>query len=74
MPKLWYGMPAYAKDGKVICFFRVRGKFKASYATLGFNDCASLDDGTIWPTDFALTELTPEGEAQITALIKKAAH
>jgi uncharacterized protein YdhG (YjbR/CyaY superfamily) len=74
MPRLWYGMPAYAKDGKVMCFFKCAAKFKARYATLGFNDCASLDDGAIWPTEFALTELTPEGEAQITALIKKAAH
>jgi uncharacterized protein YdhG (YjbR/CyaY superfamily) len=74
MPRLWYGMPAYAKDGKVMCFFKCAAKFKARYATLGFNDCASLDDGAIWPTEFAVTALTPEGEAQITALIKKAAN
>jgi uncharacterized protein YdhG (YjbR/CyaY superfamily) len=74
VPRLWYGMPAYAKDGKVMCFFKCAAKFKARYATLGFNDCASLDDGTIWPTEFAVTELTPEGEAQIAALIKKAAY
>jgi len=73
MPRLWYGMPAYAKDGKVLCFFKCAAKFKARYATLGFNDVAALDDGAIWSTEFAITELTPEGEAQITALIKKAA-
>lgn len=73
MPRLWYGMPAYAKDGKVVCFFKCAAKFKARYATLGFNDSASLDDGAIWPTEFAVTELTPEGEAQITALIRAAA-
>lgn len=73
MPKLWYGMPAYAKDGKVVCFFKCAAKFKARYATLGFNDAATLDDGAIWPTEFAVTELTSAGEAQITALVKKAA-
>jgi hypothetical protein len=73
MPRLWYGMPAYAKDGKVMCFFKCAAKFKARYATLGFTDSASLDDGAIWPTEFALTELTSAGEAQIIALIKKAA-
>jgi uncharacterized protein YdhG (YjbR/CyaY superfamily) len=73
MPRLWYGMPAYAKDGKVMCFFKCAAKFKARYATLGFTDSASLDDGAIWSTEFALTELTSAGEAQITALIKKAA-
>lgn len=74
MPRLWYGMPAYAKDGKVMCFFKCAAKFKARYATLGFTDAASLDDGAIWSTEFALTGLTPEGEAQLTALIKKAAN
>lgn len=72
VPRLWYGMPAYSRDGKVVCFFKCAAKFKARYATLGFNDAASLDDGAIWATEFALTELTSEGEAQITALIKKA--
>jgi uncharacterized protein YdhG (YjbR/CyaY superfamily) len=71
-PKLWYGMPAYAKDGKVVCFFQSADKFKARYATLGFNDDANLDDGTMWPTSFALKELTPAGEAKISALVKKA--
>ena len=73
MPRLWYGMPAYAKDGKVVCFFKCAAKFKARYATLGFNDAARLDDGAIWATEFAVTELDPEGEARITALIRKAA-
>jgi uncharacterized protein YdhG (YjbR/CyaY superfamily) len=72
-PKLWYGMPAYAKDGNVICFFQPAAKFKARYATLGFNDRAKLDDGTMWPTSWALTELTAAGEAQIAELVKKAA-
>ncbi|MFC4118059.1 iron chaperone [Nonomuraea zeae] len=72
-PKLWYGMPAYAKDGKVVCFFQSAAKFKARYATLGFNDPAKLDDGTMWPTAFALTELTPEDEARIAALVTRAA-
>jgi uncharacterized protein YdhG (YjbR/CyaY superfamily) len=72
-PKLWYGMPAYAKDGKIICFFQPAAKFKARYATLGFNDDATLDDGTMWPTSWALTELTAAGEAQIAELVKKAA-
>lgn len=71
-PKLWYGMPAYAKDGKVVCFFQSADKFKARYATLGFNDAANLDDGAMWPTSFALKELTPAGEATISALVKKA--
>lgn len=74
MPRLWYGMPAYAKDGKVMCFFKCAAKFNARYATLGFNDSASLDDGVLWPTEFAVTDLTPAGEAQIVALIKKAAN
>ena len=71
-PKLWYGMPAYAKDGKVVCFFQSADKFKSRYATLGFNDDANLDDGTMWPTSFALKELTSAGEAKISALVKKA--
>ncbi|MEV1178665.1 DUF1801 domain-containing protein [Nonomuraea sp. NPDC049784] len=72
-PKLWYGMPAYAKDGKIVCFFQPAQKFKARYATLGFNDPANLDDGTMWPTAFALTELTADDEARISALVKQAA-
>ncbi|GAA4592325.1 DUF1801 domain-containing protein [Planotetraspora phitsanulokensis] len=72
-PKLWYGMPAYAKDGKVVCFFQSAAKFKARYATLGFNDPANLDDGAMWPTAFALMELTAEDEARIGALVKRAA-
>ncbi len=72
-PKLWYGMPAYAKDGKVVCYFQSADKFKARYATFGFNDTANLDDGAMWPTSFALTELTADGEARIGALVKQAA-
>ena len=73
MPKTWYGMPAYAdKDGKLICFFQSADKFKARYATFGFNDDANLDDGTMWPTSFALTELTAANAARIGALVKKA--
>jgi uncharacterized protein YdhG (YjbR/CyaY superfamily) len=72
-PKLWYGMPGWAKDGKILCFFQSAEKFKTRYATLGFNDIATLDDGTMWPTAFALTELTAADEATIGALIKKAA-
>lgn len=71
-PKTWYGMPAYARDGKVVCFFQDAAKFKARYATFGFQDAAHLDDGDFWPTSFALTELTPEVEQQIIALVKKA--
>jgi uncharacterized protein YdhG (YjbR/CyaY superfamily) len=71
-PRLWYGMPAYAKDGKVVCFFQTAQKFKSRYATFGFNDAANLDEGTMWPTAFALTKLTAEDEAKITALVKKA--
>jgi uncharacterized protein YdhG (YjbR/CyaY superfamily) len=71
-PKLWYGMPAYAKDGKVVCFFQAAQKFKTRYATLGFNDDANLDDGALWPVAFAVTELTAAGEATIGALVKKA--
>ncbi|WP_406046806.1 iron chaperone [Kribbella sp. NBC_00889] len=73
MPKLWYGMPGWAKDGKVVCFFQNAGKFKSRYSTFGFNDSANLDDGEMWPTAFALTKLTAAGEKQITALVKKAA-
>ena len=71
-PKTWYGMPAYAKDGSVICFFQSAHKFKARYATLGFSDKANLDDGAIWPVAFALKELTAASEAKIVALVKKA--
>jgi uncharacterized protein YdhG (YjbR/CyaY superfamily) len=71
-PKLWYGMPAYAKDGNVVCFFQGAQKFKARYATLGFSDKAALDDGHMWPTAFALTELTAADEARIGALLRRA--
>jgi uncharacterized protein YdhG (YjbR/CyaY superfamily) len=71
-PKTWYGMPAYAKDGKVVCFFTPAQKFNSRYATFGFNDVANLDDGTMWPTAFALTELTAENAARIGALVKQA--
>ena len=71
-PKLWYGMPAYAKDGKVVCFFQSAQKFKTRYATLGFSDKANLDDGALWPTAFALRELTAAEAARIGALVKKA--
>jgi uncharacterized protein YdhG (YjbR/CyaY superfamily) len=71
-PKLWYGMPAYAQDGKMICFFQSAQKFNSRYATLGFSDKANLDDGTMWPTYFALTELTDANEARIAALVKQA--
>jgi uncharacterized protein YdhG (YjbR/CyaY superfamily) len=71
-PKTWYGMPAYAKDGKVVCFFQSADKFKSRYATFGFNDTANLDDGAMWPTSFALKELTPAVEAKIGKLVKKA--
>jgi uncharacterized protein YdhG (YjbR/CyaY superfamily) len=71
-PKTYYGMPAYAKDGKVVCFFRDRQKFKERYATFGFNDTANLDEGTMWPTSFALKKLTAADEARIAALVKKA--
>jgi uncharacterized protein YdhG (YjbR/CyaY superfamily) len=72
LPKTWYGMPAYAKDGKVVCFFQSAHKFKTRYATFGFNDAANLDDGAMWPITFALTELTAADEARIGALVKKA--
>jgi hypothetical protein len=71
-PRLWYGMPAYAKDGKVVCFFQSAQKFKTRYATFGFSDEANLDEGAMWPTAFALTELTAADEARIGALVKKA--
>ena len=71
-PKLWYGMPAYARDGKVVCFFQSAEKFKSRYATFGFNEEANLDEGAMWPTAFALTELTADDEARIGALVKKA--
>jgi uncharacterized protein YdhG (YjbR/CyaY superfamily) len=71
-PKTWYGMPAYAKDGKVVCFFQSGHKFKTRYSTFGFSDAANLDDGTMWPTAFALPELTAADEARISALVKKA--
>ena len=71
-PKTWYGMPAYARDGKVVCFFQSAEKFKARYATLGFSDEANLDAGAMWPTSFALKELTAKDEAKIRALVKKA--
>jgi uncharacterized protein YdhG (YjbR/CyaY superfamily) len=71
-PKTWYGMPAYARDGKVVCFFQSAAKFNARYATFGFNDTANLDEGAMWPTAFALKELTAAEEAKIIALVKKA--
>ena len=71
-PRLWYGMPAYAKDGKVVCFFQSAQKFKTRYATLGFSDTANLDEGALWPVAFALKELTATEEARIGALVKKA--
>ena len=74
VPRTFYGMPAYAKDGKVICFFQSKAKFKVRYATLGFQHPASLDDGEMWPVAFALTSLSPATEARIAALVKKAAR
>jgi uncharacterized protein YdhG (YjbR/CyaY superfamily) len=71
-PKTWYGMPAYAKDGKVVCFFQSAHRFKSRYATVGFSDAANLDEGAMWPTSFALTELTPTEEARISVLVEKA--
>ena len=71
-PKTWYGMPAYAKDGKVVLFFKPAAKFKNRYATLGFSDAAALDDGPMWPAEFALARLTPAAEKQITALVTRA--
>jgi uncharacterized protein YdhG (YjbR/CyaY superfamily) len=72
-PRTWYGMPAYARDGKVICFFQAASKFKVRYGTFGFQQDAKLDDGALWPVAFAITELTPAVEAQIAELVKKAA-
>jgi uncharacterized protein YdhG (YjbR/CyaY superfamily) len=72
-PRTWYGMPAYSKDGNVLCFFRSAQKFNTRYATFGFSDKANLDDGDMWPTDFALKEMTAATEKKITALVKKAA-
>jgi uncharacterized protein YdhG (YjbR/CyaY superfamily) len=72
-PKTWYGMPAYAKDGNIVCFFQPAQKFKTRYATFGFNDKARLDEGTMWPVAYALTKLTAADEARIGALVKKAA-
>jgi uncharacterized protein YdhG (YjbR/CyaY superfamily) len=71
-PKLWYGMPGWAKDGKIVCFFQDAAKFKSRYATFGFNPPANLDDGDFWPTSYALLKLTPAIEKEITALVKKA--
>ena len=71
-PRTWYGMPAYAKDGKVVCFFQSAQKFKTRYATFGFSDQANLDEGAMWPTDFALKELTAAEEKKIRALVKRA--
>ena len=71
-PRTWYGMPAYAKDGKVVCFFKSASKFKSRYATFGFNDPANLDDGAMWPVSYALTKLTAAEEKKITALVKQA--
>jgi uncharacterized protein YdhG (YjbR/CyaY superfamily) len=71
-PRTWYGMPAYAKDGKVVCFFQSAQKFKTRYATLGFSDKAHLDDGAMWPNAYALTELSPDVEARISELVKRA--
>jgi len=71
-PKLWYGMPAYARDGRIVCFFQCARKFKTRYATLGFTDAANLDEGPLWPTAFAVVDLTEDVEARIGALVKKA--
>ena len=73
-PRTWYGMPAYTKDGKVVCFFKSAGKFKSRYATFGFEEAANLDDGAMWPTSYALTELSAAEEKKIGALVKKAAR
>lgn len=73
VPRTWYGMPAYARDGEVVCFFQSAQKFKARYATFGFSDKAALDDGVMWPTSFAMRELTPEVEARLVALVRQAA-
>ena len=71
-PKTWYGMPAYARDGKIVCFFQAAAKFNSRYATLGFNDTANLDEGAMWPTSYALTALSADDEARIRALVEKA--
>lgn len=71
-PRTWYGMPAYAQDGKVVCFVQPRGKFESRYHTLGFNDSAQLDDGAMWPSAYAIQQLTPEAEAQAAILVKRA--
>ena len=71
-PKTWYGMPAYARDGKIVCFFKSADKFKSRYATFGFEETATLDDGAMWPTSYALTKLTPADEKKIATLVKKA--
>ena len=71
-PRLWYSMPAYSKDGKVLCYFQNAAKFKSRYSTFGFNDTANLDKGAMWPTSFAITELTPTEESKIRTLVKKA--
>jgi uncharacterized protein YdhG (YjbR/CyaY superfamily) len=71
-PKTWYGMPAYARDGKIVCFFQAASKFKARYATLGFDESANLDDGSMWPVSYAITALTPANEARIAELVKQA--
>jgi uncharacterized protein YdhG (YjbR/CyaY superfamily) len=73
-PRTWYGMPAYAKEGKVVCYFTAASKFKQRYATFGFNDSANLDEGNMWPTSFALKELTPAEEKRIAAQVKKAVN
>ena len=73
-PRTWYGMPAYAKDGKVVCFFKSADKFKTRYATLGFSDAANLDEGAMWPTEFALMKLTAAEETRISALVKRAVN
>jgi len=72
VPRTWYGMPAYAKGGKIVCFFQSAHKFKARYATLGFNDAANLDEGAMWPTSFALTQLTAAEEARVVELVTRA--
>ena len=72
VPKLWYGMPAYERDGKIVCFFQGSKKFKTRYATVGFNDSAQLDDGDMWPTAFALPKLTPENEVRLAGILRKA--
>ncbi len=73
-PRTWYGMPAYGRDGKVVCYFKAAAKFKTRYAQFGFEDAAALDDGTVWPTVFAITDLTEADERTITRLVKKAAR